>query len=140
MQFDKKTLARIYRRTSGYCHLCHAKLSLKTTGNQEREACGRLNILCLEPRVAQTISTTFFAACVSCNLDKSNRTTRTDRGWNGKTCAPLNPNRRKEAKFKNGFARAIAYGFAGGAIAGPVGAIVGVVTGACVGSSTNPDR
>lgn len=67
-------------------------------------------------------------------------TTRAARGWNGKTRAPLTPEKRKQAKFDNGFAGAIAGGFAGGVIAGPFGLIVGVVTGACVGSSNNPDR
>ena len=67
-------------------------------------------------------------------------TTRTARGWNGKNCAPLNPEKRKQAKLDNGFAVAIAGGIAGGVIAGPIGLIVGAVTGACVGSSNNPDR
>ena len=67
-------------------------------------------------------------------------TTRTARAWNGKTCAPLTPGRREQAKFEGGVAGAIAGGLAGVAVAGPLGAIVGAVTGACVFSSQNPDR
>ena len=140
MSFDKQTLSRIYRRASGYCHLCHAKLSLKNYGQPGKRSAWQVEHSVPRSKGGTDHLNNLFAACVSCNLDKSNRTTRTARGWNGKICAPLSLERRKQAKLKNGFAGALAGGIAWGAIAGPVGAIVGAVTGACVGSSTNPDR
>lgn len=81
-----------------------------------------------------------FPACIQCNCDKSDVTTRTARKWNAKTCAPLSPEKRKQAKFESGVAAAIAGGLAGVAVAGPVGALLGAVTGACIGSPQNPDR
>lgn len=72
-------------------------------------------------------------------VTKAALTTRTVRGWNGKTCAPLGPEKRKHAKFENGVAGAVIGGLAG-ALGGPVGIIVGAVAGACIGSSRNPDR
>lgn len=140
MRFDKQTLTRIYRRTSGYCHLCHAKLSLKNYGQAGKKGAWQVEHSVPRSRGGTDHLNNLFAACVSCNCDKSNKTTRTARGWNEKTCAPLSTEKRKQAKFENGFAGAIAGGIAGGAIAGPVGVIVGAVTGACVGSSANPDR
>jgi outer membrane lipoprotein SlyB len=65
--------------------------------------------------------------------------TRTARRWNGKTRAPLCPDKRKDAKFENGVTGAALGGLAG-AVLGPVGALVGAITGACIGSSQNPDR
>jgi 5-methylcytosine-specific restriction endonuclease McrA len=140
MPFDKQVLARIYRRTSGYCHLCHAKLSLKNYGLSGKRGAWQVEHSVPRSKGGTDHLNNLFAACVSCNCDKSNRTTRTARGWNGKTGAPLNGEKRKQAKFANGFGGAIAGGLAGAAIAGPFGAIVGVVTGACVGSSHNPDH
>lgn len=140
MRFDKQILTRIYRRTSGYCHLCHAKLSLKNYGQAGKRGAWQVEHSVPRSKGGTDHLNNLFPACVSCNCDKSNKTTRTARGWNGKTCAPLNREKRKQAKLENGFAGAIAGGIAGGAIAGPVGAIVGAVTGACVGSSANPDR
>lgn len=139
MQFDKQTLAHIYHRTSGYCHLCHRKLALKNYGQSGKRGAWQVEHSVPRSKGGTDHINNLFAACVGCNCDKSNRTTRTARGWNGKTCAPLNREKRKQAKFENGFAGAIAGGLAGGVIAGPVGAIVGAVTGACVGSSKNPD-
>ncbi len=140
MPFDKQTLTRIYQRTSGYCHLCHAKLSVKNYGQRGKKGAWQVEHSVPRSKGGSDHLNNLFAACVSCNCDKSNKTTRTARGWNGKKCAPLNPEKRKQAKFDNGFAGAIAGGFAGGMIAGPIGLIVGAVTGVCVGSSNNPDR
>jgi hypothetical protein len=140
MKFDKRQLDSIYRRTSGYCHICHMKLALRNYGHTGTKGAWQVEHSVPRSRGGTDHLNNLFAACVSCNHEKSNKTTRTARGWNGKTSAPLNHVKRKQAKFENGFAAAILGGFAGVAIAGPIGAVVGAVTGACVGSSQNPDR
>ena len=140
MRYDKTLLTQIYRRTSGYCHLCHSKLAFKNYGRSDDRGAWEVEHSVPRSKGGTDHLNNLFAACVTCNRDKSNKTTRTARGWNGKKCAPLNPEKRKQARFDNGFAGAIAGGFAGGVIAGPIGLIVGAVTGACVGSSNNPDR
>ena len=81
-----------------------------------------------------------FAACIKCNCDKTNMTTATARCWNGKSKAPMCPEKRQAAKFGNGVAGAVAGGLTGAAVAGPLGAVIGAVAGACFGSSANPDR
>ena len=81
-----------------------------------------------------------FPACVGCNHDKSNRTTRTARGWNGKTRAPMSPEKRKQAKTENGILGALGGGAVGFAVAGPVGAVIGVLAGGHLGASGNPDN
>ncbi len=140
MQYTKVLLARIYHRTSGYCHLCHSKLALTNYGREGKRGAWQVEHSVPKSKGGTDHLNNLFAACIECNQDKSNRTTRTARGWNGKTCAPLNRERRKQAKFEGGLAGAIAGGLAGGALGGPIGVVVGAVTGACVGSSQNPDR
>jgi hypothetical protein len=140
MPFDKQILTRIYRRTSGYCHLCHSKLSLKNYGRPGERGAWHVEHSVPRSKGGTDHLNNLFPACVTCNSEKSNRTTRTARGWNGKQCAPLNQEKRKQAKFENGLAGAVAGGFALGVIAGPLGAIVGAVTGACIGSAKNPDH
>lgn len=140
MAYTKEQLDAIYGRSTGYCHLCHKKLSRKNYGVTGAHGAWHVEHSVPRSNGGTDHLNNLFAACVSCNCNKSNKTTRTARGWNGKTCAPLNREKRKQAKFENGLAGAIAGGLAGGAIAGPVGVIVGAVTGACVGSSHNPDR
>ena len=54
---------------------------------------------------------TLFAACVSCKLRQEQQDDSAARGWNGKRCAPLNREKRKQAKFDNGLAGAIAGGY-----------------------------
>jgi 5-methylcytosine-specific restriction endonuclease McrA len=140
MSFDQRLLTRVYQRTSGYCHLCHCKLALKNHGRLGRRGAWEVEHSVPRSKGGTDHLNNLFPACVACNRDKGTRTSRTARGWNEKTCAPLNPGKRKQAKLENGLAGALAGGFAGGAVAGPVGAIIGAVTGACIGSSGNPDR
>lgn len=140
MAYTKEQLDGIYQCTSGYCHLCHKRLSRKNYGRIGERGAWHVDHSVPQSKGGTDYLRNLKPACIDCNLNKSNRTTRTARGWNGKTCAPLNLVKRKQAKFETGFAGALAGGITGGAIAGPIGAIVGAVTGACLGSSTNPDR
>jgi len=57
-------------------------------------------------------------ACIDCNLDKSNKTTRTARRWNGKTRAPLSREKRKQAKTENAILGALGGGVVGFAVGG----------------------
>jgi hypothetical protein len=139
MPFTTPQLDAIYRRSSGYCHLCHKKLSRVNYGVLGARGAWHVEHSVPRSKGGTDHLNNLFPACVICNGDKSDKTTRTARRWNGKKCAPLNPEKRKQAKFENGLAGAIAGGLAG-AIAGPIGVVFGAVTGACIGSAQNPDR
>lgn len=140
MPYIKQQLDAVYRQSSGYCHLCHKKLSRKNHG--VHGARGAWHIDHSKPRSKGGTDhlNNLRAACIECNLAKSDRTTRTARRWNGKTRAPFNPEKRQQAKSQSGVAGAIAGGLAGAAFAGPFGALLGTLAGACLGSSQNPDR
>jgi hypothetical protein len=140
MRFPTELLDAIYRKSTGYCHLCHKKLSRMNYSRSGRRGAWHVEHSVPRSKGGTDHLNNLFAACIKFNFDKSNRTTRTARGWNDKTCAPLSPAKRREAKFENGMAGAIAGGLAGAAVGGPVGAFVGAVTGACLGSAKNPDH
>ena len=140
MQFTRKEIESIYNRTTGYCHLCHKKLSRKNYGTVGARGAWHIDHSKPRSRGGTDHPNNLFPACIQCNCDKSDSATRTARKGNGKTCAPLSPEKRRDAQAKSGIAGAIAGGLAGGALAGPLGAVVGALTGACIGSSQNPDH
>ena len=140
MAFDNQTLTRIYKRTSGYCHLCHTKLSIKNYGQRGKKGAWQVEHSVPRSKGGSDHLNNLFAACVSCNCDKSNKTTRTARGWNGKTRAPLSPQKRKQEKSENGILGLLGGGALGFAVAGPVGAVIGAITGGHFSGSKNPDR
>jgi len=140
MQFDKQTLAHIYHRTSGYCHLCHSKLALINYGRVGKRGAWHVEHSVPRSKGGADHLNNLFAACIDCNLNKSNRTTKTARGWNGKTRAPLSPEKRHRAKTENGILGAVGGGAVGFAVAGPVGAVIGALAGGHLGASANPDK
>lgn len=139
MRFTKELLDQIYRKTSGYCHLCHSKLPRKNHGRH-----GTRGSWHVEHSVPRTKGGTdhlnnLKPACISCNLDKSATTTRTARGWNGKTRAPLSVEKRNQAKSENALLGAVGSGVVSFAVAGPIGAAIGALAGGHLGASGNPD-
>lgn len=139
MPFTKQQIDSIYDRSTGYCHLCHKKLSRKNYGIHGARGAWHVEHSIPRSKGGTDHMNNLFAACIDCNYEKSNMTTRTARKWNGKTCAPLSREMRKQAKLKGGIAGAIA-GVLVGALAGPLGVLVGAVSGAYMGSSGNPDK
>jgi 5-methylcytosine-specific restriction endonuclease McrA len=139
MSYKKQKLDRIYDRTSGYCHICHKKLSRKNYA-----CCGEHGAWEVDhsrPRAnggADHINN-YFAACIPCNREKGKATTATARKWNEKQRAPLSRERRAEEKVKNGVAGALLGGACGAAL-GPAGAVIGGLIGAALGADQNPDR
>src|SRR5262245_59166113 len=140
MPFTKEILKAIYRKSSGKCHLCHRKLSSKNYNRRGARGAWHVDHSVPRSKGGTDHLNNLLAACIDCNCEKSNRTTRTCRKWNGKTRAPLSPEKRKATQLKHGVVGAFAGGIAGAAVGGPAGALIGVITGACLGSSANPDQ
>jgi 5-methylcytosine-specific restriction endonuclease McrA len=140
MKFDASHLDSIYTRTSGYCHLCHVKLARRNYGKDGMKGAWQVEHSVPRSKGGTDHTNNLFTACVRCNLNKSNMTTRTARSWNDKRRSPLAPEKRAEAKVENAIAGAVVCGVVGVAVAGPVGLIIGVLTGASFGASENPDR
>ena len=132
-------LRRIYDRTTGYCHLCGKKLSFINYDQAGRR--GSWHIEHSKPRCRGGTDRlcNLYAACIECNRDKSDFTTRTARRWNGRVRAPLSRSKRSGAKAANTLAGAAA-GFVLGSLFGPLGRVIGAVAGAQLGNSRNPDN
>ena len=61
-----------------------------------------------------------YAACIKCNRDKGKLTTRTVRGWDGLTKAPMSVQRREAARAEH-VSGLVGGGLAGFALGGPFG-------------------
>ena len=139
MRFTKEQLDQIYRKTSGYCHICHTKLSRKNYGQDGERGAWHVEHSVPRAKGGTDHLNNLKPACISCNLDKSATTTRTARGWNGKTRAPLSVEKRNQAKSENALLGAVGGGVVGFAVAGPIGAAIGALAGGHFGASENPD-
>ena len=140
LSYTKEQLDRIYRKTSGYCHLCHAKLSRKNHGQEGERGAWHVDHSVPRAKGGTDHLNNLKPACISCNLDESAKTSRTARGWKGKTRAPMSVEKRKQAKSENALLGALGGGVVGFAVAGPIGAAIGALTGGHLAASKNPDK
>src|SRR6266571_4748921 len=101
MKVDTKTLRAIYDRTSGYCHVCQKKLSLGNYGCFGEKGCWEIEHSNARANGGSNRISNLYAACISCNRQKSTYTTRTARRHNGTRRAPLSRQKRKDAKVGN---------------------------------------
>jgi 5-methylcytosine-specific restriction endonuclease McrA len=138
MAYDDATLSRIYDRTSGYCHLCGKKLSFTNYGRSGRKGAWHVEHSVPRAKGGTDHGNNLFAACIDCNLEKSDSSTRTSRNWNGRTRAPLSRGKRKEARTSNIVAGGTLGGLLGAAL-GPLGVAIGVGVGAKIGHDVRPD-
>jgi 5-methylcytosine-specific restriction endonuclease McrA len=139
MKFTEQQLQRIYRRTSGYCHICHKKLAYGNYGKFGHRGAWEVDHSNCQANDGGHHGNNLFAACISCNRRKSDSTTAVARRRHNKVRAPLSRSKRKAAKFENGIAGAIVGG-AVGAIFGPPGVAIGSIVGGCIAANQNPDR
>ena len=138
MKKSEHLLRRIYDRTSGYCHLCGKKLSLINYNCSRKR--GAWHIDHSKPRSTgggDNIQN-LYVACIGCNSDKSNFSTKTARAWNGRARAPMSKRKRKSAKLENALLGA-GVGMFVGSLFGPLGRLIGIIAGAHIGNKANPD-
>jgi 5-methylcytosine-specific restriction endonuclease McrA len=139
MTYSGDELRAIYDRTSGYCHLCHKKLSFNNYGKAGSHAPWEVEHSKPKANGGTNSLNNLYAACISCNRSKGASSTATARSKNGKSRAPLSVAKRKNEKLKN----AIAGGTLGGIIGsifGPAGLFLGALAGSHLGHRSNPDK
>lgn len=139
MAYKDEQLDLIYRRTSGRCHLCQKMLSRKNYNRSDRKGAWHVDHSVPRSKGGTDHLNNLKAACIECNRQKSDKTTRAARSWNGKTRAPLSFEQRKQAKSENTFFGALGGGAVGFALGGLAGALVGVLAGGHCAGSINPD-
>ncbi|MFZ5862381.1 MAG: HNH endonuclease [Nitrospirota bacterium] len=138
MRYSDEELTAIFDRASGYCHLCRKKLAFKNYG--VLGARGAWEVDHSRPRVRGgcDLGINLYPACCVCNRSKGSVSTRTVRGWNGYSKAPLSNTRRKLEKRNNAIVGGVLGGLLG-LVAGPFGAVAGAAIGATLGHEANPD-
>ena len=139
MPYSTQQLRAIYDRTDGYCHICHRKLSLTNYAATAKRGAWEVEHSRPRARGGTDHGNNLYAACIACNRDKSDSTTRTARGWHGNTRAPLSKDKKKKITNQN----AVVGGVVGGLIglaAGPVGAAIGATIGATIGKRVKPPK
>ena len=138
MSYSDEKLSAIYRRTSGYCHLCHKKLAFRNFGMIG--ARGAWEVDHSHPRSSGGTDRlhNLLPACIGCNRSKGAGRTRTARTRNGKRRAPLSSERRKEAQATNTLAGGIFGALIGSLIGGPA-TLFATLLGAHLGHKRNPD-
>ncbi len=131
MAYDNATLKSIYARTTGYCHICHKKLSFTNYARPGRKGAWEVEHSLPRSKGGTDHGNNLLAACIDCNREKSDLTTRTARGWHGNE-------RRKEKRTSNTIVGAVIGGLIGLA-GGPVGVALGALVGGGVGNSLKPE-
>jgi len=139
MAYTNDELDRIFRRTTGKCHLCGVNLTRSNHARQGARGAWEVEHSVPRSKGGTDRMSNLYAAHITCNREKSNMTTRTARGWNGKTRAPMNPERRDRAKTENAVLGAGLGALAWAVVFGP-GAILGAMVGGCIGSGLDPDK
>lgn len=140
MPFELEQLTRIFNRTSGYCHICHKKICRHNYGKLGKRGAWEVEHSVPQCKSGSHHGNNLYAACITCNRDKGRLTTRTVRGWNGHSKAPMSVERREAARAENTFLGLVGGGLAGLALGGPIGLAIGIAAGGKFGNSLNPDK
>lgn len=134
MPFTSAELRLIYNKTDRYCHICHCKVSINNYGYGRGRGAWEVEHSRPRSKGGTSHRNNLLPACVRCNRDKSNFTTRTARGWNFTTRAPLSREKKAAMRSENTTICGMLGGFLGLA-GGPVGSAVGAGIGAAIGRS-----
>lgn len=136
---DSKRRKQIYSKTDGYCHLCHKKLLLKNYSISGVKGGWQVEHSRAKANGGTDHLNNLFAACISCNLTKGTKRSKTIRSRNGVTRAPYSKAKKESIKVTNTLTGA-ATGFIAGSPFGPFGMAIGGAIGAMIGNSNSPKK
>ncbi len=138
MAYTRAELKNIYDRTSGYCHICHRKMSFTNYGRQGQKGAWEIEHSVPRSKGGTDHGNNLLGAHITCNREKSNYTTQTARRWHGTSRAPLSRKKNQQARASNTAGGALIGGLVGLAGGGPIGAVLGALGGAAIGNSIKP--
>lgn len=136
---EKEKLQKIYRKTDGYCHICHKKLSLSNYGVHGAKGSWHIEHSVAKVNGGSDHMNNLYPACISCNIDKGTSHTKTARSKHGNSRAPYSKAKKKKIR-NNNIAAGTIIGGALGSVFGPVGTMVGASLGAAIGNSSSPKK
>lgn len=135
--WDDARRRQIYDRSSGYCHLCTKKLSFKNYAQEGEWGAWQVDHSVPRSRGGSDHLSNLYPACIDCNRDKSDGSTRGARARNGVSRAPLSRSQAEGVRQQNTVLGAL-LGVPVFLVAGPVAGIVAAVFGGIVGASSRP--
>jgi len=137
-KMDQERKVAVYKKTNGYCHICHRKLSLKNHGKNNEKGGWHLEHSIPKARGGTEHLNNLFAACIPCNLEKGTMHNRTIRARYGTTRAPYSKAKKDKIRNDNTLAGG-ALGFIGSALFGakPWAVVACTLIGAQIGKEVS---
>ena len=136
---EKSRLKQIYSKTDGYCHLCYKKLSFKNYGKRSCRGNWHVEHSKAKAKGGTSHLNNLYPACISCNLEKGTKHTKTARKKKGLTRAPYSKTKKEGIRATNTLKGATA-GLIAGSSFGPLGTLIGGTIGAIFGNSNSPKK
>lgn len=140
MKYDEEQQRSAFRRTDGCCHICGKKLSFKNYGVFGARGCWEMEHSVARATGGGEHGNNRYPACISCNREKRDGSTRTARAKYGRVAAPLSAAKKIQRRRRNAILAGAGSGLTAVALGatGPVGwAVAGL--GALVGHGIEPD-
>jgi 5-methylcytosine-specific restriction endonuclease McrA len=94
-------IERIFRKTAGYCNICAKQLTFSNYGKRGRRGAWHIDHSRPKSRGGTDHANNLQPACIKCNEDKGNRTTRTARRRNGHNRSPLRAQRKSRPRLRS---------------------------------------
>ena len=101
MSFTNEDLNLIFDRTNGKCHICHKKLTFSNYGSIAARGAWEGEHSVPRSKGGTDHLNNLYAACISCNRSKGNKSTKSARAWYGNTSAPPSRERIQEEKQRD---------------------------------------
>jgi hypothetical protein len=137
---EKERLRKIFRKTDGFCHICHRKLIFANRGILGANGAWHIEHSKAKAYGGSDHLNNLFPACISCNIEKGTLNTKTIRLRYGVSRAPLSRNKKASVKGENTVGGAVVGGGIGLALGGPLGGIIGGMVGGIIGNSNSPKK
>lgn len=81
-----------------------------------------------------------YPACISCNIDKGTKHTKTARSQHGNSRTPYSKSKKQKIESNNTTGGALIGGGIGLAIGGPAGGMIGSFVGGLIGNENSPKK
>ncbi len=133
MAYTDEMLSAVYDRTSGYCHICGKKLAFTNYAKLGKRGAWEVEHSVPRAKGGTDRLNNLYAACITCNREKRDGSTRTARALNERTRAPLSRSKRAEQRATNTALGAGLGALLGGMVLGLPGVLIGAGIGAAAG-------
>ena len=128
-RFDEKTVAAIFERSRGRCHLCGKKVVRVNYGARDRYGAWEVDHSIPVSRGATDHLNNLYPAHVRCNRRKQARSSSSVRRGYGRTRAPMSAAADLRARLKQAAGGAVAAAIVGVRFGGPAGLLFGLIGG-----------